>query len=124
MVHENSLAAYGKMNLTAAQMKVARAILNETRRGRAATIDSLFHRYGILPNSSGRITELKRMAADCIAFEIDGEEWALVCVGRETTASGNTADAFQLEKFSVVRAKYLQEKERREAITGKQATMF
>lgn len=108
MTHANSREAYRRLNLTNSQMKVARAILNETRHGRPATIDSLFRRYGIMPTSSGRITELKEMAKECQAFAIDGEEYALVFVGKEKTAGGDTAGAYKLEKFAVVRAAWLE----------------
>lgn len=107
-VHQNSLEAYRKINLTAAQAKVARAILNETRYGRPATLDSLFHRYGIMPSSSGRITEMKTIAENGQAFVIDGEEYALVCVGKQLTSGGNKADAFKLESFAVVRQAWLE----------------
>ena len=120
MIHANSIAAYKRLNLTNSQMKVARAILNETRHGRAATMDSLFRRYGIMPTSSGRITEMKEMAKECQAFTIDGEEYALVCVGKEKTAAGDTADAFKLEKFAAWRAAWL---ERNKGV-GEQAKLF
>lgn len=109
MIHANSFAAYKTLNLTASQMRVARAILNETRRERPASIDSLFLKYGIMPNvSSPRIGELKKMAEACEAFTLDGEEYALVCVGKVETSSKKQADAFKLEKFAVVRAAWLE----------------
>lgn len=121
MIHANSIAAYKRLNLTNSQMRVARAILNETRRGRPASIDSLFLKYGIMPNvSSPRIGELKKMAEACEAFTIDGEEWAIVFVGKVETSSNKKADAFNLEKFAVVRAAWL---ERNKGV-GEQVKLF
>ena len=113
-MHENSIEAYRKINLTAAQARVARAILNETIHGRPATMDSLFHRYGILSSSSGRITEMKTMAENGQAFILDGNEYALVCVGKQLTSGGNKADAFKLEQFAVVRQAWIEGQQARQ----------
>lgn len=121
MIHTNSRAAYKTINLTASQMRVIRAIQKETKAGRPASIDSLFLKYGIMPNvSSPRIGELKKMAEACEAFVMDGEEYALVCVGRVETSSNKKADAFKLEKFAVVRAAWLE----RNRGVGEQAKLF
>jgi len=109
MTHANSREAYKTLILTASQMKVARAILKETKAGRPASIDSLFLKYGIMPNiSSPRIGELKKMAEACKAFPLDGEEYAMVFVEKVTTSSNKKADAYKLERFDVVRAAWLE----------------
>lgn len=109
MTHANSIAAYRRLNLTKSQEIVVRAIRRETIAGRPATIDSIFRQYGLMPTStSARIGELKEMAEAGQAFELDGEEWALVLVGKQLTASNRWADAYKLEKFAVVRAAWLE----------------
>lgn len=109
-VHQNSLEAYRSLNLSRSQDIVARAIRRETKAGRASTIDSLFRRYGLIPSStSARIGELRKVAEAGEAFRIDGEEYALVCVGKVENESGRPADSYKLESFAVVRGKWLQD---------------
>lgn len=109
MVHANSLQAYKRLNLTRSQDIVVRAIRRETKAGRASTIDSLFRLYGLIPSStSARMGELRKMAENCEAFDLDGEEYAVVMVGKQLTASLRFADAYKLEKFAVVRAAWLE----------------
>jgi hypothetical protein len=114
-MHENSMAAYRSLSLTHSQATVARAILSETRAGRASTIDSLFRRYGIMPTSgSARIGELRKMSERGEAFTLDGEEYALIVVDRVLNPSGRPADAYKLESFAVVREKWMQQQAARQ----------
>ena len=114
-MHENSLTAYRSLNLTASQATVARAILKETRAGRASTIDSLFRRHGIMPTSgSARIGELRKMAERGEAFTLDGEEYALIVVDRVLNPSGRPADAYKLEYFAIVREEWMRKQAARQ----------
>lgn len=118
-MHENSIAAYRTMNLTKSQMEVARKVLQETKAGRASTIDSLFRKYTLMPTStSARLGELRKMAERGEAFKIDGEEYALICVGRTVNPSGRAADEYKLESFAVIRAAMAAKN------IGKQLTFF
>jgi hypothetical protein len=114
-MHQNSLTAYRSLNLTHSQATVARAILKETRAGRAVTGYALIERYGIMQNqSSPRIKELREMTEQGKPFVLDGEEYALIVVDRVLNPSGRPADAYKLESFAVVREKWLQQQAARQ----------
>ena len=124
-MHKNSLAAYKALNLTKAQEKVARAILANTRKGVPSTNSTLLE-YNIFPNeASPRTGEMLKMWNEYRQpFVLDGEEYALVVVGRQINPRSNKeADIFQLQPFAVVRAKWLEEQEKRSEVYGVQSQL-
>lgn len=131
-MHKYSLDAYGRINLTTAQRRVARAILANTRKGKPSTNSTLID-FGIMPNqASPRTGEMLKMwTEERRPFVLDGEAYALIDVGEHLNNGKYKATALELRPFALVRAEYERQRLERAAETqtqivaaGTQAQLF